>query len=208
MNKKTVSIFLISLLIFVGVSFLVYKNSAISDIEVNIIKFIQSSLKGIALSIPKTITYFGHEKYWLYTVIFVSGMLFAHKRFVSLAIFALSLPCSEYIYSFFKSLIERPRPPIDLRLIEVGKYSFPSGHSTLSMVTYGLLIYFVCKYVQNRILKGILITILSLLIISIGFTRVWLGVHFPTDVIGGFALGLCIVFLCIWVLEFFKIFKN
>lgn len=208
MNKKTVSIFLISLLIFISISFLVYKNSVISDIEVNIIKFIQSSLKGIALSIPKTITYFGHEKYWLYTVIFVSGMLFAHKRFISLIVFALSLPCSEYIYSFFKSLIERPRPPIDLRLIEIGKYSFPSGHSTLSMVTYGLLIYFVCKYVQNKILKSFLITLLTLLIISIGFTRVWLGVHFPTDVIGGFALGLCIVLICIWILEFFKIFKN
>ena len=76
------------------------------------------------------------------------------------------------------------------------------------MVTYGLLIYFVHKYVQNRILKSILITVLSLLIVSIGFTRVWLGVHFPTDVIGGFALGLCIVFVCIWILEIFKIFKN
>ena len=208
MNKKTVSIFLICLLIFVGVSFLVYKNSAVSNVEVNVIKFIQSSLKGISLSIPKTITYFGHEKYWLYTVIFVSGMLFAHKKFMSLLVFALSLPCTEYVYSFFKSLIERPRPPIDLRLIEVGKYSFPSGHSALSMVTYGLLIYFVCKYVQNRVLKTILITLLSLLIISIGFTRVWLGVHFPTDVIGGYCLGICIVFICIWIFELLKIFKN
>ena len=181
---------------------MVYKNTVLSDIELNILKFIQSSLKDIPLTIPKTITYFGHEKYWLYTVIFVSGILFAHRKFFALFIFILSLPCSEYIYSFIKSIIERPRPPMGLRLIEVGKYSFPSGHSTLSMVTYGLLLYFVYKYVQNKLLKAILMTGLSLLILSIGFTRLWLGVHFPTDVIGGFLLGICIICICIMIYEF------
>ena len=70
------------------------------------------------------------------------------------------------------------------------------------MVLYGLLIYFVYKYVKNRILKIALISVLSILIIAIGFSRVWLGVHFPTDVIGGFALGICCLCLFIYIDKF------
>ena len=193
MNKKIFSIFIVCLLIFIAVSFLVYKNPAISDFETNIIKFVQSTLKDIPLIIPKTITYFGHEKYWLYTVIFTSGILFAHRKFSALISLILSILCSQYLYSFIKAFIERPRPPMGLRLLEVGQYSFPSGHSTLSIVTYGLLIYFVIAYVKNKVLRVSLVTLLSLLILAIGFTRIWLGVHLPTDVIGGFTLGACIL---------------
>ena len=131
-----------------------------------------------------------------YVVLAIIILFLFFKNYKSLIIFFASLPFSQLVYSSIKVIIERPRPPIEHRLIEIGHYSFPSGHSTLSMVLYGLLIYFSWKYIKNLKVKYTLTTILCLLIFIIGFTRLWLCVHYLTDVIGGFSLGICIVYLC------------
>ena len=60
----------------------------------------------------------------------------------------------------------------------------------MSMMFYGFLIYFAYKFIKNKILRNVVITFLCLTILSIGFTRIWLGVHYPSDILGGFSLGL------------------
>ena len=89
----------------------------------------------------------------------------------------------------FKFILQRPRPTEYGIINEVG-YSFPSGHSMVSMAFYGLLIYFIYKYVKNKYVKAILIILLSLLIIMIGISRIYLGVHYTSDVIAGFLFSL------------------
>ena len=88
-----------------------------------------------------------------------------------------------------KNIVQRPRPT-EFRLIDETGYSFPSGHSMVSMAFYGFLIYLVYKYVQNRKLKTLLITILLLIPILIGISRIYLGVHYTSDVIGGFLVSI------------------
>ena len=95
-----------------------------------------------------------------------------------------------------KHIIRRPRPNV-LRLVEESGYSFPSGHSMVSMAFYGIIIYLVYKNVSNKYLKWILIILLSLLILSIGFSRIYVGVHYFTDVAGGFLLGLAYLIIYI-----------
>ncbi len=196
--KKKLIVFTIFLAIFLTVSFFVYQNSALSEKELLIITAIQSLLKDIPLEVAKFITYFGHEIYWKITVGIAIILLLICRKFKVAILYCISIPFTEYLYSIIKGIIQRPRPPIELRFLDVGYYSFPSGHSTLSMITYGLLIYFVLKYVKNKLIKTTLITLLGLLIIFIGISRIWLGVHFPTDVIGGFSLGICII--CIFAI--------
>ncbi len=88
-----------------------------------------------------------------------------------------------------KIIVQRPRPT-EYRIINETGYSFPSGHSMVSMAFYGFLIYLIYKNIKNKYLKISLIIILSLLIIMIGISRIYLGVHYTSDVCAGFLVSL------------------
>lgn len=94
----------------------------------------------------------------------------------------------------FKQLIRRDRPDV-LKLIKQGGFSFPSGHSMISMSMYGMLIYLCYKKIKNKYIKWIICSLLSILILSIGLSRVYLGVHYISDVLGGFILSFIMVVL-------------
>jgi len=87
-----------------------------------------------------------------------------------------------------KNIVERPRPN-EFRIIDETGYSFPSGHSMASMAFYGLLIYFAYRYIENKKIRTVICTVLSLLIPLIGFSRIYLGVHYTSDVIAGFLVS-------------------
>lgn len=88
-----------------------------------------------------------------------------------------------------KRILQRPRPT-EFRIVEETGYSFPSGHSMVSMAFYGYLIYLIYRYIKNKYVKWTLITILSILICLIGISRIYLGVHYTSDVLGGFLISI------------------
>ena len=88
-----------------------------------------------------------------------------------------------------KRILQRPRPT-EFRIVEETGYSFPSGHSIVSMAFYGYLIYLIYKYVENKYIKWSLICLLSCLVILIGTSRIYLGVHYTSDVLGGFLISI------------------
>ena len=88
-----------------------------------------------------------------------------------------------------KGILQRPRPT-EFRIIEETGYSFPSGHSMVSMAFYGYLIYLIYKFVKNKYIKWSLIILLSILICTIGVSRIYLGVHYTSDVLGGFLISI------------------
>lgn len=88
-----------------------------------------------------------------------------------------------------KHIIQRPRPDV-LKLIEQGGYSYPSGHSMISISIYGYLLYLAFTKIKNSILKWVCSIILVILILSIGISRIYVGVHYASDILGGFTLAL------------------
>lgn len=106
-----------------------------------------------------------------------------------------------------KRILQRPRPT-EYRIIEETGYSFPSGHSMVSMAFYGYFIYLIYKYVKNKYVKWISISLLSLLICAIGISRIYLGVHYTSDVLGGFLISISYLIIYISAANKFIIEKE
>lgn len=96
--------------------------------------------------------------------------------------------------------MQRPRPT-EFRIVEETGYSFPSGHSMVSMAFYGYLVYLIYKYVKNKYIKWTSITLLSILIFLIGISRIYLGVHYTSDVVGGFLISIAYLIIYINIMD-------
>lgn len=104
-------------------------------------------------------------------------------------IIMINLLVSILLNIIFKGIIQRDRPLEDFLITESG-YSFPSGHSMVSMAYYGLIIYFIFKKIKDKRVRNVLMILIGFLILAIGFSRIYLGVHFASDVIGGFLISI------------------
>jgi membrane-associated phospholipid phosphatase len=100
-----------------------------------------------------------------------------------------------------KSFYERDRPAFKDMSVPETNLSFPSGHSLASVVGYGLLAYLLVRFLPRLWMKFTAVALLTLLVVAIGFSRVYLGAHYLTDVIGGFAVGGCWLAACISAVE-------
>lgn len=97
-----------------------------------------------------------------------------------------------------KILLQRERPLLNNRLIDVTGYSFPSGHAMVSMAFYGFLIYLAYVYWNNKKYKWPVICLLTFIILIIGFSRIYLGVHYLSDVLAGFLISISYLILYVY----------
>jgi len=104
-------------------------------------------------------------------------------------------------YGLIKDLYARPRPPLHDPAIVESTFSFPSGHSFESLVAYGFLAYLLLPYLRRRSSRLLLFSGVALLVLAIGFSRIYLGAHYLSDVMGGYTAGGCWLMTCIAVLE-------
>ena len=139
-----------------------------------------------ATPIAKIITNFGGAIFLIIATITLF-ILIKNKKIGFSIIFNLVI--ITILNQLLKNILQRPRPT-EFRIIEETGYSFPSGHSMISMAFYGYLIYLIYKYVENKYLKWALIVLLSILICTIGISRIYLGVHYTSDVLGGFLISI------------------
>ena len=104
-------------------------------------------------------------------------------------------------YKPMKHIFLRARPDAALHLVEQGGFSFPSGHSVTSVIFYGLSIYLLSKHCKNQRLRKVLTVICGFLALSIGPSRIYVGVHWPTDVLAGWCIGGAVLLVSICILE-------
>ena len=131
-------------------------------------------ISDFATPIAKVITNFGGVIFIaISTIILFVGI---KNKKIGAAI-VINLFTITFLNLLLKNIVQRPRPT-EFRLIDENGYSFPSGHSMVSMAFYGFLIYIVYKYIKIRNLKVALIIVLSILPILIGISRIYLGVHY------------------------------
>lgn len=102
---------------------------------------------------------------------------------------AVNLVCVVLLNTVLKVIVQRPRPD-GFRLISETGYSFPSGHSMVSMAFFGLLIWMVWRYHRKDVMRIVWCVVFGLVIAMVGISRIYLGVHYASDVLAGFCVSL------------------
>ena len=191
--KKTILL----IIIFLIYSFVIKTVSCITLLDMKVIVFVQKFLEKIPLSIPIL------PDCKLYSLmiaipLILCSVFFLRRREWLKTLFICSIPLVTFLLNcIIKSIIHRNRPPYELQqLIHPHSFSYVSSHSLVTMVLYGMIIYFVYKNCSNKMLKYTIIIFSIIWILFVGLSRVWLGVHYPTDVIGAYFLGfiLCTIY--------------
>lgn len=139
--------------------------------------------------------------------IFFGVSFFVFKRWKYVLQITLVLALASISNVILKRFIDRARPSIE-HLVSVETLSYPSGHAMSAMAFYGFLIYLFTQFKMNKYLRVLSITLLAFLLLSIGVSRIYLGVHFPSDIAGGFIAGFIWVIFCILLFNIIELFKR
>ena len=198
MKKKRGVIFAAGLVLFVLLAILMVTGN-LQWFDDPIREWVYSIRNPALTEVLKVITYMGNWQ--TITLLCIVLLLFRKTRLR----YGVPVSAGAIFVTIFNRIIKlifkRPRPEESLHLIEEGGYSFTSGHSITSMVVVGLLIYLVRKYVRNRKAANILTAALAVPWIFIGLSRIYMGVHFPSDVLAGWALGAAVLVGIIVIVE-------
>lgn len=170
------------------IAFLVHMNQ-MDRFDELITTYIQDFETSFLTDIMQFFTYIGSMTFIhiLAFVIFIIFYFILNYR-SELLLFIIVLLGSHYFFRLLKQFFKRTRPDF-YRLIEIGGYSFPSGHATNALSIYGILIFVLWHHIPSRWGRIILSVFSIFMILSIGLSRIYLGVHYPSDVLAGYFAG-------------------
>ncbi|KAF0826172.1 phosphatase PAP2 family protein [Cytobacillus firmus] len=199
MNRKNVTrinIFYLALAVSIIGGFLLLfieivdelKEEELIRFDESVIQYVQAFISPRHTEYMSVVTFLGSVKWLAFSVLIAAVLLFLFKK-RSLAWFmVLSSGLGALFNLLLKWIFKRERP--DIRpLIEEQGFSFPSGHSMGSFIFYGSLAYMIIHLAKRKRWKAAWTMMLGCFIMMIGLSRIYLGVHFPSDVIAGFAAG-------------------
>lgn len=173
------------------------------QLETNILLNIHQWANPVLDQIMLSITSLCDPEFVVVIVMLTIAWFLWRRKLTEFAILTLACFGALILNEGMKLLFSRPRPTLWPSLLHETTFGFPSGHALGSIVLYGLLAYFYASYRPHHV-KGIYLCSV-LLIGSIGFSRLYLGVHYPTDIIAGYITGWLWIMACIWLLELQKI---
>lgn len=186
--------YIIISLIFISVfTMLVLYLPNMREIDVNILNAVTQALAPYPAYIPKFITNFGWEYFMLWPQIAAGSVLVSHRKYAKAFWLIALTQLSFFINNIVKNFVCRERPCGDA----YPGFSFPSNHMFATVTFYGIVIYLIVRYTQRGFWRYFLVTIISLFIFMCGLSRMWLGVHYLSDVLAGAFMGLLMVNLYI-----------
>ncbi len=143
----------------------------------------------LAVTVLKIVTFLGNPA-WFYVIISGAAIYVAARRRLRLAAFLVATTLlGGALNTTVKNVVGRPRPSLREPLATAFGESFPSGHAMMSVVGYGALLLVFLPVIPRRV-RAAAIALTASLVLAIGFSRLALGVHYITDVLGGYVLGL------------------
>ncbi|MFA5523872.1 MAG: phosphatase PAP2 family protein [Tissierellales bacterium] len=204
MKKKPIIIgAIISLILFIVFILLATKISTADGgiyFDLKIISTIHENINPAIKNFMIVISFIGSAKFYYIISPFLIFYLVRKKHWLELSALVISILGSVLLNDLLKLIFARVRP-LEFFLVEQGGFSFPSGHSMNTLSFYGMAAYL---FLRNKRLdsRKALIWIITIVFIGLmGFSRIYLGVHWPTDIIGGFSAGFIWLYICILGVE-------
>ncbi|WP_053365489.1 phosphatase PAP2 family protein [Bacillus sp. FJAT-27245] len=166
-------------------------------------------VKGMFSGVPDSldpifigITHLGDKKgVGITALIMLVWLLFKRRDYFAMGIFALAVAFGNELNKFLKVLIGRERPLLE-HLVHVKSLSFPSGHAMMGSILYILIAYFLLKEYKNPVARTSIIVLSAAAVLLIGASRIILNVHYPSDIIGGYAFGF------LWSALFIAVYER
>ena len=192
MKNKKLYLSILFLLLFIADMILVITNNTVTfDDEIHLT--VISTMSEFMSSFMRVMTFCGSTVFMICLCAFLFFVFLLKKHKKTAFSTAGILIVSTIINNVIKWIIRRPRPVY--MIVEESSFSFPSGHMMASVTLYGFLIYLISKSQMKTLYKVIFNTLLVVLIILIGTSRIYLGAHFASDILGGAMMSLSILFL-------------
>jgi undecaprenyl-diphosphatase len=132
------------------------------------------------------------------------GYLVMSARRSSALLLAVAVGGGAILSDTLKSIVARPRPDLVAHSVEVSSLSFPSGHAMLSAITYLTIGALLTTVEREPARRGYILAVAVFLTLSIGLSRIYLGVHYPTDVLAGWAVGAAWAMACFAIARFLR----
>ena len=155
-------------------------------------------------NLMEVMTFLGSSTFLLPANIILILVILIYKKDKLLALqWTITAIVSLLLMYFFKGIYQRQRP-LDPYLESAKGFSFPSGHSLNSLVFFGLIIFSLWKYARSKSIRIWGTLLLILIILAIGMSRIYLRVHYASDVLGGFSLGICWLVMSVFIFQYQK----
>ena len=168
--------------------------------ETEAISWVQSASPDAFRQIARFMTVIGRSPVsTVIPVVTIAAMWLWGQRHLS--VFLAAAVVARVLSVVIKELVDRPRPSASVVDVtyELGGHSFPSGHALGATLFYGFLIYWAEVSISNKPVRRLVQGSLAFVIVLMGYSRVELGAHWPTDVLGGYAIGLLVLGAMIWL---------
>lgn len=200
-------VFSAALFSFIVIAKMIFKEKK-ETFDQSAFSFLALQVNDINTNVMQVLTFLGTHTFLIpANLVLIAYFLFIKKhRWYSIKVPVVAIS-SLLLMFLLKTIFHRDRPLTPLLDAAQG-YSFPSGHATMSITFYGLLIYIVWLHIKNIWIKWSLTILLALLINFIGVSRVYLRVHYASDVLAGFCVGLMWLFLSLWILNKLETFSR
>lgn len=152
-----------------------------------------------ATQVMKSITYFASKQFLIIAFLVVALWCIFYKKDKILALEILIIGITGYlINSSLKETFKRVRPA-DPLMDPLRNFSYPSGHASSGIIFYGLVAFLVWQSNLGKPAKYILSVLLIAFALLIGFSRIYLGMHYASDVVAGFCVGFAWLVICLWI---------
>ncbi len=192
-----------ALITFILIAKMIFKDNR-SAFDVKAFEFLSKYKNNNITYVMEFFSFLGTHTFLIpANIILIIYFLFINKnRWYTISIPSVAITSLSLMF-LLKFIFRRNRPLTPL-LEQARGYSFPSGHALVSFTFYGLLIYLVWQNLENKWVRWTLVIGLAFLILAIGLSRVYLRVHYASDVIAGYCVGCMWLLLSLWILNEIK----
>jgi membrane-associated phospholipid phosphatase len=186
----------LSVLLFCLLAVGIVTGGPIVSVDGAVALWLHTHATGFATEVQSAVTQLGGASVLLAVTLVAVVALLVRRRMAHAALMGAALAGGEGLNMALKAAFERPRPSFSDPIATAAGFSFPSGHAMVALTVYGALAFVIAAGTRSRRARAFVYAAAAVLVLAIGFSRIYLGVHYLSDVLAAYGAGLAWLMLC------------